>query len=299
MSTIIQTNDGSQYRKPSYLRTQCAITAAMAAQTLPTIALIPLSNSAMYNMRRASESSNAVTLINAAKKALDVSGMKQKGVKLFNFNPKESLRPSDIIKDFSKFIENLCNKPINPKKRLKPFSLLNNYMVRTIRHGYNAGFKPDSNAVYINMKKMGLSVFHEIGHSINFNSSKFWRGMQKMRMPLMILASALPLVAMFKRKKAEGEESKGFVDKTTTFIKNNVGKLTTLAFVPVVAEEIMASVRGNAMAKKLLSAELAKKVAKSNMYGAFTYIALGIFSGVGAYLANKVRDSIAKPQKIN
>ena len=171
-------------------------------------------------------------------------------------------------------------------------------VVGAIKKGKNAGFNNLTNEVLINTEKLGVAGFHEIGHAINYNNSKFWSTMQKLRKPAMIIPSILTTIALFKRKKAEGEEPKGFFDKTTTFIKEHVGTLATLSMAPIVAEEIKATQRGNALAKKLLSPESYKKVVKSNKYGAATYIAAALAVGAGAYIANKVKDAIAKPKEI-
>lgn len=114
----------------------------------------------------------------------------------------------------------------------------------------------------------------------------------------LVVIPSLPIIAMCKRKKAEGEETTGPIDKVTTFIKENVGKLTTLAFIPVIAEEFKATARGNKIAKELLSPELASKVAKCNKMGGLTYVVLGISAGVGAFVANKIKDAIAKPKLV-
>ena len=146
-------------------------------------------------------------------------------------------------------------------------------MARMLEQGRNAIFLPKTNEVAVNIEKLGTAAFHEMGHAVNHNFSKFWKGMQKLRIPCGIAGGLFGTVALFKRKKVEGEEPKGFFDKTTTFIKNNVGKLTLAAFAPIVAEELMATYRGNKMAKKVLSPELFKKVQKTNRFGAMTYIA--------------------------
>ena len=295
---VIVTNDGRQYQKPSKARNVASFYAGSAAQAAAAIPLIPLSGKIMAGMREINNSVDTAEITKAIKQAMEISGMKEKGVRLYNSSPKIILTPGGIKRNFIEFISKLLSRPANPKKPFKPLNAYNNYVIRQIRHGYNACFNPKNNGVYINIDKMGTSAFHEIGHAINRNSSKFWRGMQKLRKPMMLAAMAFPMIALFKRKKAEGEEPKSIIDKTTTFIKNNVGKLTTLAFVPVVAEELMASARGNALAKKVLSPELVSKVVKSNRLGAIAYIATGIACGVGAYLGNKVRDAIAKPKEI-
>ena len=106
------------------------------------------------------------------------------------------------------------------------------------------------------------------------------------------------MIAICKRPKAEGEHPKGFFDKATTFIKNNVGKLSFAAMLPIVAEEAIATMRGNKLAKQLLSPENFKKVAKCNMYGAATYVLSAVAMGVGAWAANKVADKFLAPKKM-
>lgn len=298
--TTMQTNDGSRYSLPSNLTTAGAIIAGSAAQNIPSVALLPISHFAINKMRKLNENIDTVQLKKAAKEIINHSPeLNKKGVKLYSFTTKKNLTLNEVITNWAtKYIDVLMNKLAPAKKYIKPSTVGNNFMMTQIRHGYNAGFNPATNGVCINFEKMGTSVFHEIGHAINFNSSKFWRGMQKARLPFMLIAMTLPTIALFKRKKAEGEEPKNIFDKATTFIKENVGKLTTLAFVPIVAEELKASARGNKLAKGLLKPDLYKRVVKSNRLGAATYIAAAIASGVGAYLANKVRDKIASPEKI-
>ena len=99
-------------------------------------------------------------------------------------------------------------------------------------------------------------------------------------------------------KKLEGEEPKNNFDKVTTFIKNNVGKLAVLSFIPLVAEELAASYKGEKLAKQVLSPELLKKVENCNRLGASTYILMASAVGLGAVVASKVRDAIAKPEEI-
>lgn len=168
----------------------------------------------------------------------------------------------------------------------------------TFEYGNNAAFFPKSNKIGVNIEKLGASTFHEMGHAINRHMSTFWKGMQKLRAPAMITGSVLSLTALIKRKKVEGEQPKNKFDKATTFIKNNVGKLVSLTFVPIVAEELMASYRGNKMAKSLLPAEMFKKIRKTNALGAITYISAGIGAGLAAFVASKVRDEIAEPKKV-
>ena len=69
-----------------------------------------------------------------------------------------------------------------------------------------AGFASKSNTVFVNYEKSAYSVFHELGHAINFHNSSFWKTIQKAK-PLCRKALPVPFViALFKRKKVEGEE---------------------------------------------------------------------------------------------
>jgi len=169
-------------------------------------------------------------------------------------------------------------------------------MQELIIKGKNAFFVPFLNQIHMNAEKMGLLGFHEIGHAMNFHNSKIWRTIQKSRpLATTLIPFALLLTALIKSKKAEGEKAEGFWDKTTTFIKENVGKLTTLTFVPLIAEEIKATLNGQKIAKGMLSPENYKNVVKGNRIGALSYVAGAIIAGTGAYLANKIRDAIVKP----
>ncbi len=298
MTRIIETNDGSRYKKPGFLTSYGATAAGNTAFVAASMPMIPVTDYAIKNMRALNRGVDQVEISKAIKDAMRITGMKDKGVNLIKFSPIKNLSKNEVISGFMDFMRELSKRPVNPKKPFNMLNAFNNLSIRLIKYGYNAGFNPKNNSVCINVEKMGTSAFHEIGHAINYNSSKFWRVMQKMRGPMMLLGALIPTIALFKRKKAPGEKPQGVVDKVTTFIKDNVGKLTALSFVPIIAEELKATARGNVLAKELLSPELFKKVVKSNKLGALTYVATAVATGVGAYLANKVRDAIAKPKKI-
>lgn len=75
-----------------------------------------------------------------------------------------------------------------------------------------------------------------------------------------------------------------------------------LSFMPMVAEEEIASLRGQKVAKKLvnngnLSKELFKKIKLTNLSGFATYALTAIATGVGTYLAVKAKDSIQAKYK--
>ena len=217
-----------------------------------------------YKMQEVAEKVNVDE--NLVNRILNKTGLSKKGVKLNNF-----AKGAPIALD-----------PISEK------------MISAIKNGKNAAYNPVDKTVMVNLEKAGGTVFHEIGHAINANKSKFWRALQKVRPVAMFAPLALFLTAILKSKKAEGEKAVGFWDKTTTFIKENVGKLTTLAMLPILAEELRATAVGNKLAKAVLKPEQFKQVVKSNKIGAVSYAAVALLSGFSAMFATKVRDKVAK-----
>lgn len=208
----------------------------------------------------------------AGEKAIEMTGVKGKGVNI-NWIPSNG-------KNYS-FIEKI-KLMANPLR-----------MHETIEAGLNAGFQPLSNRIIVSKDKNCFTVFHEIGHSINFNNSKFWKGIQKMRMPAMALAS-LPMLygAFSKESKAKDGEELTFAQKTNNFIRNNAGKISFATMLPVLAEEGMASIRGCKLANSLLPKGLAKNVAKGNALAYLTYLGSAAGLALGAYVAVKVKDAI-------
>lgn len=156
----------------------------------------------------------------------------------------------------------------------------------------------------IAVDKIALSQLHELGHAMN-KYGKIGKMLQNIRLgciknPLVAIVLggitvAIPLVGIFKNKKAEGEKPQGFFNKTTTFIKNNVGKLSFLTALPLVLEEGLASFKGEKAVKGLISKYLLKKVKISNRLGLAIYVVGATIAGVAAYMTSKIRDKIAQP----
>ena len=288
MSVSINTNDGSQYQKPTVAATAGAVVAGSTLQGAIVSANDLFSSPLINKMRDLNKGTDKVEISNALKNAIEKGGIKDK-VELINLTAEKNFKSiGEFYKDFFKRIK-------SGKVTMFDFIDLQSDM---IKEGFNAGFSPINNKILVNTEKMGLAGFHEIGHAINFNNSKFWKAMQKYRLAALPLTGLLTLTALLKRKKVEGEEPKGFFDKATTFIKENVGKLTFLTLVPMVAEELKATARGNKLAKELLNPDLYKKVVKSNRFGAASYIGIALLMPLSAYLANKLKDHLAKPKPI-
>lgn len=207
----------------------------------------------------------------ASEKALELGGVKDKGVGI------NWLKPS--------------GKKLSLLDKLR---LLSNpaRMPEAIQEGLNAGFSASQNKIYMPENKISFASFHEIGHSINFNNSKFWKGMQKMRGPAIALAT-LPMLygVLSKESKAEDGKKLNKKQKVNNFIRDNAGKLSFTAMLPMLAEEGMASIRGQKLANKLLSKNLAKTVLKGNAVAYSSYVISALGLAAAAYTAVKIKDA--------
>ena len=323
MCAVISTNDGKKYQTPSLGSTVVAVVVGNMAGSTIKSAGNTVSMSCLRAMQDLNKGNDVVELRNAVNKALEISGAKAKGVELIDVKsgsskfklpfvfkfPMSDKSIGSVAADGAAKVGKSAIEDYNLKKailtelpakfrRTQLGKLYCSLIADTMKTGKNACYLSKANKCVVNLEKFGTSVFHEIGHSINYNQSKFWKLMQGVRQPAKIAAGIIPLVGLLKRKKVEGEEPKNIFDKVTTFIKDNCGKLTTLAFVPIVAEELKATARGNKLAKQILSPAMAKKVAKTNALGAATYILAGVFAGVGAFAASKLRDALTNPKEI-
>ena len=324
MTCIIENQYGDIYKTPNMLTTAGAVTAGSllgtAIQSGPLIASSP---SLIKKAQNNSQSINNAELKKAIYDAFEKSGLAKNGVEIIEAQkPEKKLSLFDVmfgrninIKSAEEFKNDklrmaLYNEilPSKMPKKLKgtifedALKMLAEIKAEIygamFEQGYNAAYLPKGNKIAVSIENLGASAFHEMGHAMNKNQSTFWRSMQKLRAPMMITGGILPTIALFKRKKVEGEEPKNQIDKATTFIKNNVGKLTTLAFVPIIAEELMATRRGNKLAKEFLTPDAFKKVKVTNRFGAASYICGAILAGLGAKVGSDVKDRIAKPKQI-
>ena len=81
------------------------------------------------------------------------------------------------------------------------------------------------------------------------------------------------------------------MQKTNNFIRDNAGKLSFAAMLPVLAEEGMATIRGQKLANKLLSKDLAKTILKGNAVGYLAYVLSAVGLAAAAYTAVKIKDA--------
>lgn len=271
------------------------------------------------------------TLHNAVKQMHVDSGLKEKGVKIRFLNPlKETLSPLQIndekvladktVKFLDKFDRNLFDfMNTNAVRRgdnafflhkdAKSTTLTLSEIIKISQEEGKEVLKQkikDTQKVYIRknsvilpQKGLESAGFHELGHALNFNMSKFGKFLQKCR-PVALFAPALlamyGVVTRASKPKEEGKELNGR-QKTHNFVRNNAGKLALAASLPMLIEEGMATIKGQKFAKKLLSPELAKKVFKGNAVAYTSYLLVAGTGALAAAIAVKVKDNaIAKKE---
>ena len=224
---------------------------------------------------------------NAVLDSFEKSGLKAKGFNLHNINTADKIfsvnddmvkRADKIASDRIKAIKEwLPEKLTNKIKSLSlkyfkrdPFEVKNNFAgdLAVVWQGKNAVCDPVLKDIATNMDKTPAVTFHEMGHALN-STKKLGKILQSVRWPMQMVGVPLILAtALLKRKKADGEKPKGFFDKTTTFIKNNAGKLSFAAFLPTLMEEGLADIRGLKLAKQAgLSSDFLKRMSVSNLKG--------------------------------
>lgn len=270
---ILQKNDNQQKNKKSYIKSALGTAGAMIGSgTIQALCGIPALSS-VYAMSKIKVPKDKVDLIhNASEKALELGNVKNKGVSI------KYLRPSG--KKLS-LIEKML-LIINPLET-----------EHAISEGLNAAFNPFENKIYLPKEKLAFSAFHEIGHSINFNNSKFWKGMQNMN-GISIYLAMLPILygSMTQKSEATDDKKLNKLQKTNNFIRDNAGKLSFAIMLPTLAEEGMASIRGQKLANKLLPKNLANTVLKGNALGYTSYLASALGLSAAAYTAVKIKDAI-------
>ncbi len=223
-------------------------------------------------------------------KAFNESGLAKKGVEILRAGENNMEETAEAVaKEYSRGIL----KHVIPENIRK---FVGGIYSRIFTEGGNAAYLDSAKKIVIPEDKLQLAFFHEAGHALNANMNSITKVLQYSRV-LGLLVLPISLIALFKNKKEEGEESNGFLDKATDFVKNNAGKLTFATFVPMLIEEGLATLKGNKMAQNVLSADLAKKVAKTNAYGFASYMILAALSSLGIHLATKVRDKVVSGEK--
>lgn len=186
-------------------------------------------------------------------------------------------------------INSAKNKIIKSDKHQKISSKL-----KIVADGKNAFCSPLTRDIMINTDKLGSAAFHEMGHALNASGSKAMKTLVIGRHISSKFVPVILAIGLLKSKKKDSEKPEGILDKTTTFIKNNAGKLAFASLVPMLTEEGLASIRGAKIAKKVLDPKLLKSVNKYNFLAWTTYFAGALITSGAVTLAVKIRDKIAE-----
>lgn len=274
------TNLDSKKQKNSAIGTIAGLGATQAGG----IAFLPISLTSINAMTNSSKNLDKFEkkqIMEAVDKILDTKGLAIKGVKLNNFD--YAINPTTIPD--------------------KIFELINPvYATSNGKNAFFGGIKGArslfgerlfKNEVVCNMDKLPTAIFHELGHAFNANNSQVWHVIQKMRTPALIISAGLAVFGALTKKAVPSEKNDGELtklQKTKNFIRNNSGKLAFLSMVPILAEEAMATIRGNGWAKEFLSSNVAKQVCKGNKFAYLSYLASAIGAGFSAYAATKIKD---------
>lgn len=197
------------------------------------------------------------------------------------FSPKDIKLPKITLKEFLELSKSGNKELLNQKMK-------------------DLGVFIKGNTVILPENKLLPAGFHELGHAMNYNLSKFGKILQKCRPVAMLGPTILGIYAAVTKKSKPSEEN-GELNgrqKTNNFIRNNAGKLAFLATTPMLIEEGMATLKGQKFAKKLLTPELAKKVFKGNAIAYLSYLSVGLLSALAVRTAVKIKDgSIAKKEE--
>jgi hypothetical protein len=292
-SKRIYTNDGKVYKKNTGKTAAGVVAAGIAGEALligTTGIVVPEIHKDLQKNMQLFDNSKISSQV---KDAFQKSNLEKCGVKIIEATPENETQIAAIMeKEMPKWVDKL------PKRIKEVFAGQALNTAQSTIYGENAFYAPKSQSIVVNSEKMGWASFHEMGHALNKNSSKIGKFLQKARTPGMILAGIAATVAIFKRKKVEGEQTKGTVDKATTFVKNHATGLAALGFAPLLAEEGLASIKGAKLAKEILSPENYKILNKLHGKAWLTYGALAGGTVLATAVASKVRDAIASPKRV-
>ncbi len=247
---------------------------------------------AVFGMRKLSEigENDSFAIREAASKALENSGLAQKGVEIITVKEEDLISKAfaalknknirDIDIDLStsegdraaigalanevkenklwKFISKLFkdNKEVSDAYE-EAIDSKAKQVFQQIKIGLNACFIPNSNKILVPDKHLQTSVFHEIGHAMNANGSVFLKALQKCRPLAKFVPAAVLLISLLNKRPKKSEKldnttTKNKLQNTADVIKDNAGLITGLSMLPMLLEEGIASLRGQNLAKNLV-----------------------------------------------
>ena len=155
-------------------------------------------------------------------------------------------------------------------------------MLNLVKDGQNAFYHPIVNTAYY-PKNKPFFLAHEIGHAINANLNIFSKGfISAARIFPVVTTMIIPAVAIWKSFGNKDSNDKSFVQK-------HAGKIVASSFIPMVAEEGLASLRAiNAAKVANLSRETIKGMKKGYGLAFSTYLAWAGVAALSTTLATKL-----------
>ena len=144
--------------------------------------------------------------------------------------------------------------------KLKP-QWQNNKLVKSVKEGNNAAFFARANKILMPEKELQLSIFHEIGHALNYNCSKLWQNVYKFSNISTFLTYLIFGKEVFNMPKTQKKSS-----------SKKEALISTSPMIPNLIEEGVASIKGNHEAKKFVNKNLYKKIIKNNKLSFATYM---------------------------
>jgi len=231
------------------------------------------------------------TVINGFNKAFNWLGLPKKGITI------ERIAEDAVLEDRNG-MKGVIDKVVKSEKA-KQILKENIDPIEAIKSGKNAAFEMINNTIMLPEKKGQLLSFHEMGHALNKVNGKLPALLQKVRNPIgragMLLASLILFTKKHEIKEnptTRKEKTQNAVGKAVNWTRKAAPWLVALSRVPTILEEGLASIKAQKIANKVLSPDLAKKVAKTNMCGFATYLLSAVALGIATKVGLSVKDHL-------
>lgn len=162
-------------------------------------------------------------------------------------------------------------------------------LVQTVKKGLNAFYMKASNFA-VTAKNKAYLMPHELGHAVNANSGKTLNKIILNTKNLRVIAPSVLFFNALHNDVNDKDDSK--LKKTRNFLERNADKLTFLSFVPLLAEEGLASAHGIKHAKKVLGKKKIGTFLKSYGVGYASYLGAAITASVAMHLAMQEKKKV-------
>lgn len=235
-----------------------------------------------------------------------MSAAAKEGIKYADLkSPFDLILDDDALEFMSKqnnsFIGRIDNKLKKVKNKIIPLKIRGmmdkkfDKKINTMCNGENACSL--AGKIYVNFDNISVASFHEMGHAKNFKENGLGKLLQKLRHPWIkkgMFATALAAAIVIPSKSEEAREeiklNGNMAEKGAMFLKDNCVGIATLSYVPILAEEGLATAKGNKIAAKYLDQVKLDMVKKFNRKAWLSYLAAATVGTLGVYAADKIRN---------